>query len=250
MLNNKAMWAVTAVLAVIVVAWFTFFAKESAPDFTAYAAGPERKAAFFEYFTPIVVDINKELAADRQQIQHLCEADGIGQLDKFIAKFRIEDAELDKESACKLLLRRADIIPVSLAIAQAANESAWGTSRFAKQGNNFFGQWCFTKGCGIVPKSRDTNKTHEVADFRSPADSVESYMSNLNTHNAYKPLRDIRQKLREKGEAVTGIALSYGLNKYSERGDEYGKELRDMISFNKLGSLDKYSASSQENGTE
>jgi Bax protein len=145
-----------------------------------------------------------------------------------------------------VLLRRADIVPASLAIAQAANESAWGTSRFAKLGNNFFGQWCFSKGCGIVPKSRDTNKNHEVADFRSPADSVESYMLNLNTHDAYKPLRKIRQSLREEDKAVTGVALSYGLGKYSERGDEYGKEIREMISFNKLAVLDKLDLSKQE----
>jgi Bax protein len=250
MLNSKAFVAVAIVLLAIVVSWFAFFAKEPAPDFTAYAAGPDRKAAFFEYFTPIVVDINKEFVADRQQIESACDTDKTNQLDEYITKFRIEDDELEQESACTILLRRADIIPVSLAIAQAANESAWGTSRFAKQGNNFFGQWCFTKGCGIVPKSRDTNKTHEVADFRSPADSVKSYMLNLNTHDAYKPLRNIRQNLRKKGEVITGVALSYGLNKYSERGDEYGKELRDMISFNKLGSLDKLDENAQEDDAE
>ena len=229
---------VIAILASIAV-WFSFFAKEAAPDFTTYAAGPDRKAAFFEYFTPIIVDVNKQLAADRQKIQDACDADDTGKLDKFLTKFRVDDTDLKQESACTILLRRADIVPASLAIAQAANESAWGTSRFAKQGNNFFGQWCFTKGCGIVPTSRDANKAHEVADFRSPADSVESYMLNLNTHDAYKPLRDIRQSLRKKDEVVTGVALSYGLGKYSERGDEYGKELREMISFNKLASLDK-----------
>jgi len=215
-------------------AWFAFFAKESAPDFTAYAAGPDRKAAFFEYFTPIVVEVNKELATDREQIQSSCDADEADNLDQFLTKFRVDDADLEQESACEVLLRRADIVPASLAIAQAANESAWGTSRFAKLGNNFFGQWCFSKGCGIVPKSRDTNKNHEVADFRSPADSVESYMLNLNTHDAYKPL------------PVTGVALSYGLGKYSERGDEYGKEIREMISFNKLAVLDKLDLSKQE----
>lgn len=239
MSNSKYIIVVVVAVVASIAAWFTFFAKESAPDFTAYAAGPDRKAAFFEYFTPIILDINRELAADRQQIQSACDAGETGTLDKFLTKFRIDDTDLEQDSPCNILLRRADIVPASLAIAQAANESAWGTSRFAKQGNNFFGQWCFTKGCGIVPKSRDANKAHEVADFRSPADSVESYMLNLNTHDAYKPLRNIRQSLRKKDEAVTGVALSYGLGKYSERGDEYGEELREMISFNKLASLDK-----------
>lgn len=229
-----------SVLLLSVAVWFIFFAKESAPDFTAYAAGPERKTAFFNYFTPIIVDVNKQLAADRRQIQKICDKGNsdAASLESYLSKYRIDDADLQQESACQLLLRRADVVPVSLALAQAANESAWGTSRFAKQGNNFFGQWCFTKGCGIVPQSRDKGKAHEVADFRSPADSVESYALNLNSHDAYRPLRVIRQTLREKNEAVTGLALSFGLNKYSERGEEYGKELREMINFNKLNQFD------------
>ncbi|MDY6975107.1 MAG: glucosaminidase domain-containing protein [Pseudomonadota bacterium] len=238
-MSNAKLITVLLVVVASTAAWFAFFAKESAPDFTAYAAGPDRKAAFFEYFTPIVVEVNKELAADREQIKSFCNADEADNLDQFLTKFRVDDTDLKQESACEVLLRRADIVPASLAIAQAANESAWGTSRFAKLGNNFFGQWCFSKGCGIVPKSRDANKTHEVADFRSPSDSVESYMLNLNTHDAYKDLRNIRQSLRQKDKPVTGVALSYGLGKYSERGEEYGKELREMISFNNLSTLDK-----------
>jgi len=246
MSNVKLITAFVVAAVASIAAWFAFFAKESAPDFTAYAAGPDRKAAFFEYFTPIIVDVNEALAADREQIQRSCDAAEADDLDKFLTKFRVDDTDLEQESACDVLLRRADIVPASLAIAQAANESAWGTSRFAQLGNNFFGQWCFSKGCGIVPKSRDTNKNHEVADFRSPADSVESYMLNLNTHDAYKPLRNIRQTLREEDKAITGVALSYGLGRYSERGDEYGKELREMISFNKLAALDRLDFDKQE----
>lgn len=246
MSNVKLITTFVVAAVASIAAWFAFFAKESAPDFTAYAAGPDRKAAFFEYFTPIIVDVNEALAADREQIQRSCDAAEADDLDKFLTKFRVDDTDLEQESACDVLLRRADIVPASLAIAQAANESAWGTSRFAQLGNNFFGQWCFSKGCGIVPKSRDTNKNHEVADFRSPADSVESYMLNLNTHDAYKPLRNIRQTLREEDKAITGVALSYGLGRYSERGDEYGKELREMISFNKLAALDRLDFDKQE----
>ncbi|APE06648.1 MAG: flagellar biosynthesis protein FlgJ [Aestuariibacter sp.] len=240
MLNFKYIVFLGSALLLSVAVWFIFFAKELAPDFTAYAAGPERKTAFFNYFTPIIVDANKQLAADRRQIQKICDKGNsdAASLESYLTKYRIDDADLQQESACQLLLRRADVVPVSLALAQAANESAWGTSRFAKQGNNFFGQWCFTKGCGIVPQSRDKGKAHEVADFRSPADSVESYMMNLNRHDAYKPLRTIRQSLREKGFVISGLPLTHGLNKYSERGEEYGKELRDMITFNDLTRFD------------
>ncbi|NDW23272.1 glucosaminidase domain-containing protein [Alteromonas hispanica] len=241
--NTKFIIAIVAVLILSVVAWFAFFAKETPPDFKAFPAGPERKTAFFSYFSPIVIELNKQISTDRSNIKKACEKDSenLADLDEYLVKYGVEQAELKAEPACDVLLRRADIVPVSLALAQAANESAWGTSRFALQGNNFFGQWCFKKGCGIVPKSRDTGKVHEVADFRSPAESVESYMMNLNRHDAYKPLRTIRQSLREKGFVISGLPLTHGLNKYSERGEEYGKELRDMITFNDLTRFDRAS---------
>jgi Bax protein len=125
-------------------------------------------------------------------------------------------------------------------MAQSANESAWGTSRFARKGNNFFGQWCFRKGCGLVPKQRDANKTHEVAAFDSPEESVKMYIRNLNSNSAYKSLRDLRAKLRRANKPVTGHALAAGLKHYSERGLEYVKELREMISFNKLARYDTF----------
>jgi Bax protein len=90
-----------------------------------------------------------------------------------------------------------------------------------------------------VPKGRDSGKGHEVASFRSPQNSVRSYMMNLNTHNAYISLRKIRQSLRQKGKRVTGNELSHGLNKYSESGKAYGKELRKMIDFNRLTQYDQ-----------
>lgn len=212
----------------------------TAPDFSQYRAGPERKTAFFNYFEPIVDGINQELLSDREQILARCEsgAASLETLSAFAAKYRIDKQDLQNESLCDLLLRRADVIPPSLALAQAANESAWGTSRFAEEGNNFFGQWCFERGCGIVPKDREEDKAHEVAAFRSPEDSVKSYMLNLNGHDAYRPLRLIREELRETDDDITGLELTRGLNKYSERGAEYGKELRSMIRFNKLTRYD------------
>jgi len=99
-----------------------------------------------------------------------------------------------------------DTIPPSLALAQAANESAWGTSRFARQAHNYYGQWCFEKGCGIVPDRRDANKSHEVAAFDSPRESVARYLHNLNSNSAYKSLRDIRSRLKAANKPVTGIA--------------------------------------------
>jgi Bax protein len=151
-----------------------------------------------------------------------------------VKKFTIDD-----DASWHQLLVNVDVLPPSLVLSQAANESAWGTSRFAKLGNNYFGQWCFEHGCGLVPKKRDSDKAHEVAAFNSPKESLESYMQNLNSHPAYQPLRNIRAQLRREKQAVTGMALAAGLTSYSERGQEYIAELRAMIKFNKLSKYDK-----------
>ena len=224
------------------------------PDFANIQDVRAKKQAFFDFIKPHVVKENQtilqqraslEIALMMLQFEEELTSTQVKKLDDIFSYYRLGEGEYTVERIKNALIH-VDIIPKELALMQAANESAWGTSRFARIGLNFFGQWCFSKGCGIVPKSRDTDKNHEVADFRSPADSVESYMLNLNTHDAYKPLRKIRQSLREEDKAVTGVALSYGLGKYSERGDEYGKEIREMISFNKLAVLDKLDLSKQE----
>ncbi|MEW9799291.1 glucosaminidase domain-containing protein [Alteromonas sp. CYL-A6] len=232
--------AMLVVLSVALVIYVAFFSRVTPPDFSQYPAGPERKAAFFSYFAPIVTDLNQEIQSDRTEIQSTCstERNADDALKAFEEKYRIDEKDLQGTSLCEVLLRRADIIPASLALAQAANESAWGTSRFAQQGNNFFGQWCFKKGCGIVPNDRNDGAVHEVADFRSPSDSVKSYMMNLNAHDAYRELRQIRASLRNKNAEITGLPLTRGLNSYSERGAEYGKELRNMIEYNDLTRYD------------
>ena len=132
------------------------------------------------------------------------------------------------------LLSRVDSLPESLVLAQAANESAWGTSRFARQGNNLFGQWCFKPGCGLVPQARDDEAFHEVAKFSSVQGSINAYFANLNSHPAYEPVREIRGCLRQQQARVTGVALAEGLEQYSSRGYAYIDELQAMIRFNQL----------------
>jgi Bax protein len=121
-----------------------------------------------------------------------------------------------------------------MALAQAAKESGWGTSRFAANGNNFFGQWCFKQGCGLIPKARKASSSHEVAVFNSAKESVQAYMHNINTHQAYSELRSIRAKLHKTGKPFSGLDLIQGLNAYSERGIIYVKELSSLIKFNQL----------------
>jgi Bax protein len=132
------------------------------------------------------------------------------------------------------LLERVDIIPTSLILAQAANESAWGTSKFARLANNYFGQWCFTLHCGMIPSRRDSNKRHEVRKFLSPGDSVRAYLLNLNTNMHYALLRSIRADLRSKDKPLRGNLLSMGLVSYSERGHDYIQDIQAMISINSL----------------
>ncbi len=132
------------------------------------------------------------------------------------------------------MLSRVDTIPEDLALAQAANESAWGTSRFSLVANNLFGQWTFIPGQGIIPKDRPEGETYEVRKFSTVYDSVRSYLLNLNTHQAYKQLRQLRTASRVNGQNPKGLKLAEGLLRYSTRGEDYVKELQAMIRFNQL----------------
>ncbi|MCP4331038.1 MAG: flagellar biosynthesis protein FlgJ [Gammaproteobacteria bacterium] len=216
------------------------------PNFGDIPAGRERKAAFFGYFLPIVENQNRAILATRGKLNDWHQNRGkIGPRDadkisKIAVRYRIDDFNIESDKSWNQLLNRVDVVPPSLALAQSANESAWGTSRFAREGHNFFGQWCFKKGCGLVPRKRDANKTHEVAAFDSPQDSVKMYIRNLNSNSAYRDLRDIRAELRKANKPVTGHELAAGLKRYSERGVKYISELRQMIATNKLAIYDTF----------
>jgi Bax protein len=133
-----------------------------------------------------------------------------------------------------MLLHRVDILPPSLVLAQAATESGWGTSRFAREGNNLFGQRTYRPGNGIVPANRPDGETHEVKRFGTLFESVRSYMRNLNTHLAYRELRDLRAQLRRSGRPLSGALLADGLNAYSTRSSDYITDVRAIIRANDL----------------
>lgn len=215
--------------------------KSDLPDFASIADVQQKKAQFFAYLRPLVdkengkIKYKKELLFSlQQQIKNDGYHSGIGvkKLKKLAKEFGLESegAQVNIEE----LKLRIDIIPASLVLAQAANESAWGTSRFATQANNLFGQWCYTRGCGLVPKSRNTGSQHEVRKYNSVQASISSYMRNLNTHNAYSDLRSIRAGLRLRNQSITGEKLAHGLTSYSERGQDYVDELISMIKYNGL----------------
>jgi len=214
------------------------------PVFTDTAAGKARKKLFIEYFLPLIDIANKRVMLEKNIISvwknkaSSLDQNELSQLKALTTKYRMKNFDILKQSDWDDLLAHVDIVPVSLALAQGANESAWGTSRFARKANNYYGQWCFSKGCGLVPQRRGEGKIHEVAKFAHPADSVASYIKNINRHNAYKDLRKIRAKLRQSNQPITGIALAEGLGHYSERGEAYIKDLQSMIHFNKIEQYD------------
>ncbi len=217
---------------------------EQLPDFSAFPAGKARKEAFFGYLLPIVRHINSQLKVQRFELQQLRQAantEGLTPsqqraLDALLDRYDVEGASLDDQLA--ILWRRVDSIPASLALAQAANESAYGTSRFAVDANNLFGQWCFRKGCGLVPNARLSDANHEVRKFDTPVDSVRSYMHNLNTNRAYATFRQMRSKQRANKQPPTGLELVNALLRYSSRGQDYVDELSSMMRHNKLARFD------------
>ena len=142
------------------------------------------------------------------------------------------------------LLMSVDIIPISLVLAQAAIESGWGTSRYAREGNAIFGQYTFKQDIGILPNERPDTESFLVRKFQSLSDSTASYLRNLNTHAAYREFREERKKIRMNGQKLQGSVLSDYLQNYSERRDLYIKDLKKMINENNFFELDEiYSVS-------
>ena len=221
------------------------WARTGLPDFTVYQDTNERKQAFYDFLYPRIVLANTRVLMLREHLLTLEKKSGelldsdLAWLTRQAERLRVT-AEPGSQDMFDMLRRRMDMIPPSLVIAQAANESAWGTSRFATQGNNLFGQWCFVAGCGLVPQSRVAGASHEVARFDSPYLSVNAYITNLNRHLTYRALRNTREQARQNGGFPDGIAMAQGLIGYSERGTEYVQEIRSMIRFNNLTLFDDH----------
>ncbi|CAM3150599.1 glucosaminidase domain-containing protein [Vibrio rarus] len=211
------------------------------PDFAAITDVKEKKSAFFAFIKPYVQKKNAFVKQQRQTALALQKTLASGkalsdsQRDTFaqLAKqYRVEAKQFNLKEVNTLLMH-VDVIPEQLVLIQAANESGWGTSRFAKQANNLFGQWCFTKGCGVVPSHRQQGKTHEVAKFASAGDSVVAYVDNLNTNQAYASFRQLRANIRAQHKTPTAEQLIHGLGSYSERADDYINDILAMLRHNK-----------------
>jgi len=210
------------------------------PNFNDFADVKRKKHAFFDFISPHVDAENKKILKQRATLEL---ARMMVEFDKQLNEKQTKEVKAILNSyklpatinhlSLTLALRRVDIIPKELALIQAAKESAWGTSRFARIGLNFFGQWCYKKDCGMIPNRRSSGAAHEVAAFKSVRAAVSSYFKNINTHNAYKDLRSIRENLRHQNQPVKGTKLTYGLLSYSERREAYVEDLNVMINQNR-----------------
>ncbi|MBW0146859.1 glucosaminidase domain-containing protein [Marinobacter arenosus] len=218
------------------------WAHDELPDFAGIQDTTEKKAAFFSFLYPRIVLANSRILIELDYLDSLASKSNLSEdeqqwLTAQAERLRVE-ADPGSDEQFALLRKRLDVIPPSLILAQAANESAWGTSRFATKGNNLFGQWCFSKGCGLVPRGRVEGANHEVAKFSSPYRSVRAYIQNLNRHATYQSLRDIRLKDRRANDPLSGVEMAQGLLGYSERGADYVEEIRAMIHYNNLSFYD------------
>jgi len=206
-----------------------------------------KKEFFYRAIVPMVLLSNELILKERAEIEVIVQQRKAGDkinpkqrtlLDVFAEKYGLEETS-DPDKLLSQLLERIDIIPPSLALGQAAYESGYGTSRFAREGNALFGQWTYS-GDGMKPKEHRASKgNYGVASYRWPFESVRSYMLNLNTHNEYQAFRKNRATLRAQGKQPTGLELTENLDGYSERGMEYVTTLNGIITVNNLAILDQ-----------
>ena len=181
---------------------------------------------------PLIVVENERILDDRKKLIILSEKKFTTDPEKQWIRQKLLEYKV-KKGDIKELLVRMDIIPVSIALAQAAKESGWGTSRFALEGNAIFGQWTWS-GQGIAPLDRESNKSHKILKFPILRASVKAYKNNLNTHNSYSKFRSKRLSLREKNKKISGLELTETLNNYAQTGSEYTKILNQIIKQNRL----------------
>jgi Bax protein len=206
-------------------------------DFSNIVSSSKKKSLFIRSILPLIVKENNRIETLNNRIKDLknnfskinrTEAMWLG---KMMSSYKVKSNDIDD------LIIKVDIIPVSIALGQAAIESGWGTSRFAMEGNALYGQWSWKTGSGIVPKERDVNEVYEIKSFLSLSNSVASYMKNLNTHHNYKNFRINRKLLREHNVPVLGSYLYQYLDKYAVDSN-YSNTLKKIIDTNKFEELE------------
>ena len=196
----------------------------------------KRKNLFIQIILPLVIEENNRIKLDRRKLFSILNKNNNSIAEKKWLNLKFKQyGVLNKDFST--LKVRMDYVPASLAIAQAAKETGWGTSRFAIEGNALFGQWTWT-GEGIKPAGSDSDDTHKVMKFKILKASIRAYQRNLNTHSSYKNFRMERAKLRDSKKKLDSLLLANYLDRYAETGEEYVKVLKQIINQNKLTDFD------------
>jgi Bax protein len=210
-------------------------------DIAELADSDQRKSVFLRSMLPLILKVNEDIAEDRARLKGLMTAThqgkSVNMTDRRWLEAKSQEYGLNSPDMRKLLLRM-DIIPPSLALAQAAEESGWGTSRFARQGNALFGQWTTESDVGIIPQNRQEGQTHAIKAFPNLMMAVRAYARNLNSHRAYAEFRTQRANQRAAGKPLNGSELARTLLSYSERGADYVETLHTIMRVNDLPSFD------------
>lgn len=213
------------------------------PSALATVAVGRKKSLFFRALLPVVLAENDRIRRQRRLLKQVDATAAVGPgsrvydlLQALAREYRVE-GDPGSVAVRRQLLLRVDTVPPALVLAQAANESAWGTSRFAREGNNLFGQWTWNPDAGMVPLRRTAGADHLVRVFPDLRSSVRAYLHNLNTGAAYRDLRRRRAVMRLADEPLDPLVLAMGLQRYSERGAAYVAELQAMIRHNGLNRL-------------
>jgi len=191
-----------------------------------------KKDTFIKIVLPLVVAENEKITDDRLKLKKIKSKKITSDKEKSWLRQKLREYKV-KNSDIKELEKRMDIIPISIALAQAAKESGWGTSRFALEGNAIFGQWTWT-GQGIEPLDKGKHQGHKILRFPILRASVKAYKNNLNTHKGYSKFREKRYSLRQRNKPIKGISLTDTLDNYAQTGKTYTKVLEQIIDQNSL----------------
>lgn len=211
------------------------------PEDLSSHAVVHKKSLFLRSLLPLILAENREILNERAFLTHYfshrdfrARAWATRRARLIAKRFRVR-GDLANRAVQAELMRRVDVVPPALALAQAAIESGWGTSRFALEGNSLFGQWTWDEAHGITPSARVAGARHAVRAFPSLRASVRAYFRNLNTFGAYAKFRYLRAAMRREGKPLNPMVLADGLGQYSQRGDDYVAEVKTMIQTNDLG---------------
>ena len=196
----------------------------------------KRKEFFIQIVLPLILKENNNIRLDRKRLFSIINKSNNTNLEKKWLEKKYKQYGIPSKDLSVLKIRM-DEVPVSLALAQAAKETGWGTSRFAQEGNALFGQWTWS-GEGLKPKDSDKNEGHKVMKFNVLQASVRAYQRNLNTHSSYKAFRKARAKLRDEGKNLDSLILSKFLDEYAQTGEKYVEVLQQIIKQNNLKDFD------------